>query len=248
MELKARKILTTVLIVFVFNTLNAQVFQVVFNGYQSSVSSDLQKKEFNSKSAAYVDLAGGGSFELKYYFANNFGLGVKWSYSAYLKDSESYEADLKQELGIVDDNFDLKLPPVYGSYNSQFIFSYVFDVKEKFQIEPYMGLGFKTFTTPLERAIYSINSTTYNYRKDLKMFYGFSYTPGIKFQWNINKFIGLNLFVEYDGVSLEEGSEDHIITSYNSFEKASTLKEYNAATVNVGLGLAFSFGKGLKDK
>ena len=234
----------TLFALFVSNSVDAQVFQVSVNPYNSVVFGDLTKKELHGTGAGYVDFAYGGGLEFKYYI-KNLGLGAKWGYTHYVKDMDSYQSDLAEELGIIDAQFIMTSMDSYNSYSFSLVVSYVLKVSDKFQFEPYFSSGIKSFVSPFDHIIYSQNSTTYTYRKDLQAYVGFCFSPGLKLQWNISKHIGLNLFMEYEGVGLFEETEESINYSYNSFEVNSTKKSYNPQSLNVGLGFAYSFGKGL---
>ena len=238
------KLLTMAFALLIISSVNAQVFQVSANGYNSIVFGDLTKKELNNAGAGYVDFAYGGGVEFKYYI-NNLGLGLKWAYTDYGRDIESYQTDLKDKLGITDDQYNITQTYAFRSNSFSFGLSYVYKLSDKFQLEPYLYLGLENFVSPFEHAVYSKSNTTFTYRKDAKLYVGFCYAPGVKCQWNITKNIGLNIFAEYKGATLFEETEDSIIYSYNSFETTSVNKTYKPQSLNVGLGFAYSFGKGL---
>lgn len=242
-----RKTTIKLIVVFVlifFSSINAQVFQISANSFSSTVLGDITEKELNKNGAGYVDFGYGGGIEFKYYI-NNWGLGVKWAYNDYEIDIESYQTDLKNELGITDDLYKMTQPSAYMSNNFSFGLSYIIKSSDKFQFEPYLYVGLTAFISPFEHIVYSKSNTTFTYRKDVGIYVGFCYAPGLKFQWNITKNIGLNIFTEYSGVSLFEEVEESTTYSYNSFEKNSVTKSYSPQSFNIGLGISYTFGKGL---
>jgi len=233
------------IVLFLFSPSHAQVFRFSLGGYGISTSGDLTKKEFKNSSAGYVNFATGGNFEFKYYTNSHLGLGVRWTYAEYERDKDAYQADLKNYLGIVDDQYYMRDSYPYIASNFHLGLSYLYDLSNKFQLEPYFYFGFTIFASPLEQATYAKDGFTHNYRKYATGFAGFSYSPGVKLQWNIAKHFGLHLFAEYEGASLGQEIEKSIIYSYNTFEKNKVNKKYRLQQVNIGLGLNVSIGKGL---
>lgn len=225
--------------------LSAQVFKIELNGYSANVSGDITKNSMEDEGAGYVSEGFGSNLEFKYYY-NHIGFGIRLDYVEYVRDNDAYTTDLKHYLGIVDENYSMTEEYSYYSYNIQFGLTYAYDLSRKFQLEPYFYFGFNTFISPIERAIYLKNGTTYTYRKDPVGYAGIGYVPGIKILWKISKHFGLNLAMEYEGVALSEESEEDLIYSYNSFTKHTVDKAYNPTSFNFGLGLTFSFGKGLE--
>lgn len=229
-----------------FNSIKAQIFQISANSYNSILSGDLSEKDMTKDGSGYVDFVYGFSLEAKYYI-KDFGLGVKWGASEYLRDVDSYNHDLKNLLGITDDQYSITQVDAFWSHNVSLGISYNLNLSDKIQLEPYFSIGVKTFLSPGEHAVYSKNNTTYTYRKDPAVYTGLSYTPGIKFKYNFTRNIGINVFAEYEGVSLNDGTEEIINYSYNSFDIRYVDKAYNPQLFNVGLGLAYSFGKGTRN-
>lgn len=238
------KLLTVTFALLIFSSVNAQVFQISANTYNSVVFGDLTKKEMNSSSAGYVDFSYGLGVEFKFYI-KNLGLGLKWDHSDYGRDMETYETDLKNELGIIDSNYSITQLSSFKSNSFLFGISYVIKLSPKFQLEPYFNFGIQSFRSPFEHAVFSKESITYTYRKDPIIYVGGIYMPGLNFQWNITKNIGINIFVEYKGSVLFEEVEESITYSYNSFVVNSVNKKYNPQSLNLGIGFAYTFGKGL---
>jgi hypothetical protein len=248
MKHTVKGILTLLFALFIFNSTNAQIFQFGVSDHAILVLGNFSNNDFNSKDAGYVEFADGASLEFKYINKKNWGFGVRATYSFYTRDTASYQADLLKNLGVTNDNFYVTNLASFRSFNFLFGVSRVLSLSEKFQFEPYFYIGMKSLTDPGENVVYSINSTTLTYSKNPMVYVGFSYIPGLKFQWNINKYVGLNLFVEYEGVAMETRTEESIIYNDNNFDKTRIEKSYMPQSINLGLGLAFSFGKGLKDK
>ncbi len=234
------------MLVILGQKLSAQEFKLELNGYSANVSGDFTKNSMEDEGAGYVSEAFGSNLEFKYYY-NHIGFGIRIDYVEYARDDDSYIRDLKNYLGIVDENYTMTENYFYSAYNLQFGLTYAYDLSRKFQLEPYFYFGLNVFISPIERAIYQKNGVTYTYRKDPVGYAGVGYVPGVKILWKITKHFGLNLAMEYEGMALSEETEEDIIYSYNSFNKHRVDKAYNPASFNIGLGLTFSFGKGLED-
>ena len=246
MKMKMKYLLTsTILMLLIVNTINAQVFRISAFSQQNIVMGDFSKKEINSSSAGYVDFGSTGGIEVNYYLKNNLGFGLRFLGNFYERDTETYETDLTKMLGITDDQYDFTETYVFGAFGSDLGISYQIDIANKLQLEPYFYLGFKGLVSPISSVIYSQNNTTYQYKTKSNIYAGFSYSPGVKLNWNILKNFGLYFSFEFNGNVFDEGSERSIMYNYNTLEITDSMKSYNINSLNIGIGLAFRFGKGL---
>ena len=228
--------------------LQAQVvWQVSLNDHVAGVMGDFKEKDMTNPGAGYVYLANGSNLEAKLY-VKKLGIGIRGSVSNYQRDNEMYQTDLKDKLGISDNNYYFSLTRSYWSMGGDLGISYLLDLNEKFRFEPYFYFGFRTLSTPLDEVVYLENSTTYTYRKNPILIYGISYIPGLKFQWNVTKHVGLNVYLEYEGAGTYKGTEESVLYSDNTLVVTETDRSFKPQSINFGLGLAFSFGKGLRDK
>ena len=230
----------------VFTNLDAQVFQISSNGHITSVIGEFKDADMANPNAGYVDYADGGNLELKYY-KNKLGLGIRATYTAYHRDNEAYLDDLKSELGIIGNNYYPTLSNNYFAIGADFGVSYLLPLNEKFQFEPYFYFGFRGLTTPLDEVVFLDNTTTYTYRTNPTLFAGIAYVSGIKFQWNATKHFGINAYAEYEGLSILSETEESTLYSHNTLELTNRERSLHPHSINIGLGLSVSFGKGLRD-
>ncbi len=244
-----KSILRTVMMVFLMITANAataQVFRISTFGQESILFGDFTKKEINNPGAGYVDYATPGGLEFNYYPKNKLGFGVRWTVASYERDLDSYERDLKRELNMSNNTFHLTQPFAYWAIGSDIGLSYVLDLNEKWQIEPYIYLGFKVLYIENIDAIYSDTGTTFQYQVESPIFVGFSYAPGAKVHWNVAKRFGLYFSLEYQGAAFAKDDETRISFSTNTLNITSFERSYGINSLNIGLGLAVRFGKGLE--
>ena len=246
MNKKLFNVLCTIVMLLVVNSMHAQILRISAFGQEGFVMGDIAKTGINSPSAGYVDYASTGGLEANYYLKNNLGFGLRWSGTNFMRDFETYESDLTEMLGISNDPYDISPSYVYWAFGSDFGISYLIDISGKLQLEPYFYLGFKGLLSPMSSVIYSRENTTFQYKSKSHLFFGFSYSPGVKFHWNAFKHAGFFASLEYDGKSYLSDDERSMIYSYNSLEITDTEKNYNIHSLNIGLGLSFRFGKGLE--
>jgi len=233
---------------FIVTLSNAQTFQIGINGYTPLLFGDITESSIDNPSAGYVESAYGGNFEFMFYTKSNWGFGVKVSYSEYLKNIDNYKTDLLKKLDINEDKIIMQSLFTYRHIGFQLGASHSFNVIGKFNIEPYIFFGAGVFTSPIEEITYFKNGKTYTQKKSITGFATINYTPGLKFQWNlIDKHLGLSLYVEYDGISMQEWSEETVTYTSDSFEKASTTTKYSINSINIGGGVSYRFGKGLNN-
>ncbi|MGL1887153.1 MAG: hypothetical protein OCD76_11635 [Reichenbachiella sp.] len=243
--MKKYNLILMLLFVLAISQVHAQKFQAAISFYGANMLGDFTSSEYNNQESVYDIYAGGSSISFKYYLENNIGFGIKCSFTGYQRDRKSYENDLKEELGITDDNYDITQSNEYWSYSPRIGMSYAIELSN-FVIEPYFYIGMAVFVTPIEHAIYANAGTTYTYRKDPTVFYGTSYLPGVSFMWKFADKWGLYMEVEYEAVVLTIDNDDYLVHSFNSFEKTKALKKFTPQSINVGLGVAFQFGPAFK--
>ena len=243
---------TTYLIAIIFSLLTfagltskAQMFRVGGGGYNSLVVGDFNKTEFNNMNAAYGLFGYGGHITAQFILPANFGFGIRFNGNRIERNYNTYKTDLLTHLGIMDDNYTASLPFAYTIVGFSFGASYILSLSNAFELEPYFYLGFNAMLSPGEQVVYFDGTKTNTYRKEANAYGGITYTPGLKFQWNINKLVGVNLFLEYAGMSMTAANaESEIIYSDNSFKKTYYNRDIKPTSINGGLGLTFSFGKG----
>jgi hypothetical protein len=234
--------------IFIGGTMQAQTVQIGLNWYNPFLLGDISNSDFTNKNSGYVTFATGTNIEFKYFTKGNFGFGLRTSYTSYAKDITAYREDLMSALGVSDSNLVMQSLYSYRYFGGLVGVSYVFIISIRFNIEPYMYIGFGAFTSPLEEVTYFKNNETYIQKKPLTAFATFNYTPGVNFQWNIvNGHLGIRLYAEYDGFSMEEWGEERLTYSATSFNKSSALKTYDIQAFNIGLGVSYRFGKSFKE-
>ena len=244
------KTLIILLIAFtlsIFSKVQAQVFQISANDHYTGVIGDFGSTDMSNSNAGYVNFANGWNTEFKY-FAKNLGIGIRGTVTNYMRDNEAYQDALISQLEITSGNYYFTMNRSYWSIGGDIGISYVIKLSEKFQFEPYFYFGYRTLVTPLDEVVYLKNANTFTYRNNPILIDGISYTPGIKAQWNIDKHWGLNLYLEYEGASAYNGTKESVVYNAISIETTETDVSYHPQSVNFGLGLAFSFGKGLNSK
>ena len=247
--MKAKTILPFVVLTLLFTTYRgaAQVFKISTSSQSALVFGDITKTGVNNPSAGYVEYGSGVGFAFNFYFKNRLGLGLRSTGTLYTRDVEQYETDLKAVLGITDDQYDLTPAPGFLSFGSDFGVSYLIDLSDKWQFEPYFYLGLNILGLPESSAIYAQNGTTYQFNTKAQPYVGLSYSPGAKFNWNFSRQFGLYFSLEYNGRTYVEDNERSLSYSANSFVIADVPRAYSINSVNLGFGLSFSFGKGLPD-
>ena len=226
-------------------SLSAQVVRISTNSQEGFVLGDFAKTDLQSGTAGYVAYGSGGGIEINYFTKRNIGIGLRWSGTYYGLDMETFESDLKEMLDITNDAYDITHSYAYWSLGSDVGISYLLGLSEKWQLEPYFYLGLRGLVSPAGMVIYSQNSTTFQYLSKPRLYYGFSYSPGVKIHWNPFNHVGFHLSVEYHGASFLYDDERSILYSFNSLEITDRDKNYHMQALNLGLGLTFWFGKGL---
>ncbi|WP_167614296.1 outer membrane beta-barrel protein [Maribellus sediminis] len=245
MKKKRIIILSTVIMLFITNLVSAQLFKISAFGQNGIITGDFAKREINSKNAGYVDYGFVGGIELNYYFNNKIGLGLRWTSSEYERNTDTYQSDLLDMLGITNDHYDLTQSYSFWAFGSDIGISYQMNISEKLQLEPYIYLGYKGLISPGSEIIFSQDNTTFQYKTKSQAYLGFSYSPGLKLNWNVWKHFGFFFSAEYDASSFVEDDERSLLFSYDTFEITDTQKSYTINSVNIGVGLSFRFGKGL---
>ena len=242
MKVKPITVLMIAFTLSIIHEVSAQVFQVTLNNHLTGVMGEFSENDVSKTNAGYVDYADGGNVELKTYI-KKFGIGLRGSITNYTRDNEAYEIDLKSTLGITGNDYYFSLTRSYWSIGGDIGVSYLLGINEKLQFEPYFYFGFRALMTPQDEVVFFENSSTYTYRKNPTPFYGISYIPGLKFQWNITRLVGLNLYLEYEGAGSYTETEESVLYSSNTFETSSIERSYKPQSINFGLGLAFSLWK-----
>jgi hypothetical protein len=236
-----------VTLLFSANTISAQVLKISAYGQEAIVMGDITNKEINSPSAGYVDYGSTSGLEINYYFKNNLGLGIRWSGTFYEQDTDAYEEDLTKMLGILNDQYDVSESFGIWTIGSDLGISYLVNMNQKLQLEPYFYFGFLALASPENSAIYLKDNTTFQYNSRSQMYFGIGYSPGVKLNWNAFKKLGLYFSLEYSGNSFLKDDERSMVYSYNTLDITETEKSYNIQSVNIGIGLSYRFGKGLSD-
>lgn len=247
MNLINKSLFATLIAAFVSFSSQAQHFEVSLFGSQSAVFGDFAETDLTDPSAGYVSYGGSGGLALNYYFQNNFGIGFRSSGIFYQMDEDAYQTDIVDQLGITGSNYAFSNSFQYGfaALNTELGVSYLFDIGEKWQAEPYIYLGGVVMASPATSLVYLEDDVTYTQKIESSAFGGFSYTPGVRFKWNFSNHFGLNLFAEYQGKAFEEEDQTSINQSYNSLDIAVAPREYtiNAFALGLGLGYRFNCGK-----
>lgn len=242
--MKYLHVLFTIVMIFIVSSISAQIVKISAFGQEGFVMGDMTNKEINSGTAGYVEFASSAGLEAAYYLKNNIGFGLRWSGTNYGRDYESYESDLTEMLGITSDQYDITQSYAYWSVGTDLGISYMLDLSEKWQLEPYFYLGFNVLTSPMSSVLFSENNTTYQYRSKSQVYFGFCYSPGLKFNWNPFTRAGFYFSLEYNGNSYLEEDERSMIYSYNTLDITDTEKTYKIQSLNIGLGFAVRLGKG----
>jgi len=236
-----------IIVFFISVALNAQTFKIGVTGHSPILFGDITETNLENPSAGYVEYASGGNIEFMFYTKKNWGFGFKVNYSEYIKNIDAYKEDLLKDLNIADSNMIMQSLYTYRYIGFQIGTSYNFKIKGKFSIEPYIFFGLGVFSSPMEEITYFKNSQTYTRKKAITGFATFDYTPGVNFQWNfIDGHLALAIYIEYDGKILGEWAEETVTYSSNSFHKTSETKNYSISAINIGGGISYKFGKGLK--
>jgi hypothetical protein len=233
-----------VMILFFVIGINAQTYKASLTFYSSNIMGDLTSSDLTNPDAVYIQYGIGAGLEFMTYEAldGHLGIGGRFNYVEYEKDADAYNDALKFRLGIKDGNYDTRKAYFHIESNFQAGISYLLAVSENVEVEPYVFLGFNVFTTPLESVIFYKDGITYNYRKNVNVYWGFSYAPGARVQWRTHERFGMNFFVEYHGVTHGSDTETTVTTTYNSFVKTSRERDYDYGAINVGVGVTYTFG------
>jgi len=243
------KIITLFVVLFSFlfsyNSLKAQVFQFSLNASNNLLSGDFTDTDLSSETSGFALYGYGGNLDFKFY-AQRFGFGARVNYNIYERDRDAYEVALRNHLGITDDKYFVRDIGMMMDYGFQVNFSYNIPVKGVFNIEPYIYLGFNVLATPPDQVIYNKSMRTYTYQSQLMGYIGYSFAPGVNFQWNLGEHIGLKLYFEYSGIAYESDATRIINYSSTKFESEYRKKKYTINSVNFGMGINFYFGKGLE--
>lgn len=246
MKTKNLILLAAFAMVWSTGSVSAQIIRITAYSQEGFVLGDFTKADLNSGTAGYVNYSSAGGLEAAYYTRSNIGLGLRWSGTYYGLDIETYEEDLTEMLGIAGDPYDITHTYAFWSFGSDFGVSYLANLSKRWQLEPYFYLGLRGLISPAGTVIYSQNSTTFQYLSKPRLYYGFSYSPGVKLLWNAFNHVGFYFSVEYHGASFLYDDERSMIYSYNSLEITDLEKNYHTQAVNLGLGLTFRFGKGME--
>lgn len=249
MNIHMKSLITVLIAFFVSIAANAQVFEITAYGSQSLVFGDFAETDLSKKGAGYASNGMSAGLALNYYFKNNFGIGLRGSATFYEIDEDAFQADIISQLGITGTNYDFSNPLQYGfgSFNTEVGVSYLFDVGEKWQLEPYAYIGAVALASPTTSVVYQENGVTYTQEIKQSAYTGFSYAPGLRLKWNVGDRIGLNAFFEYQGSIFSEGDETSINQSFNSLEIETRKREYSINAVALGFGLSYRCGKGLTE-
>ncbi len=239
-----RKAYTIFLLLFFTSYIKAQVYQISLNSSSNYLSGDFTSTDINSETSGFAAYGYGGNLDFKFY-AQKFGFGARVNYNTYERDRDAYEYALKRHLGITDDKYFVRNIGTLMEYGFQLSFSYNIPIKGVFYIEPYIYLGFNILATPPDQVVYNKSSLTNTYQTELMGYIGYSYAPGVNFQWKIKKHFGLKLFFEYSGINYESDAQRLVNYNSTSFESSYIKKKYTINSVNLGVGLNFYFGKGL---
>lgn len=242
-------VLASTLLILTSISSQAQFFEISIYSAQSSLFGDFTETDLNNKGAGYASIGSSFGVELNYYLKNNIGFGLRTSSTVYMADKDKYQTDIKNSIGITDDNYDFSNQYLYAhaSFGSEFGISYLLDVSEKLQLEPFMYVGFRVLGSPATSVVYSENNNTHTYQKKSAGYLGFSYAPGVRLKWNVHKRINLNAHLEYQGRNFIAGDETSITQSYNSLEIETTERKYTINGIALGLGISYKFGKGLTE-
>jgi hypothetical protein len=243
--MKCLKVFVAIILTGITLSASAQVVKISAYGQEGIVFGDMAKKEINSPSAGYVEYASAGGLEANFYLKNNLGFGIRWSGTYYERDFETYESDLTGLLEIDGDPYDLSQIYAFWDLGSDLGISYLLDLSEKWQLEPYFYFGFRLLSSPASSVIYTQNATTFHYRAKPQLYVGVSYSPGLKINWNAFQHLGFFASLEYDGNAFLEEDERSMIYSFDSLDITDMEKQYSIHSVYLGLGLSFRFGKGL---
>jgi hypothetical protein len=246
MNLIKKSLFAATLTAFISISAQAQHFEVSLFGSQSAVFGDFAETDLTNSSAGYVSYGMGAGLALNYYFANDFGIGFRSSGTFYQMDEEAYQSDIISQLGITGTNYAFSNALQYGfaSLNTELGVSYLFNLGEKWQAEPYIYLGGVIMASPATTIVYQENDITYTQKIEAASFNGFSYAPGVRFKWNVSDHIGLNIFAEYQGKVFGESDQTSINQSFNSLDIAVAPREYTINAFALGLGLAYRFNCG----
>ena len=245
MKIRKLFLVCAIAMVFIVNSISAQVFRVSAFSQEGVIMGDITKKEINNKAAGYVDYGSSGGLEVNYFLKNNLGFGLRFAATNYGRDFETYESDLTEMLEITDDQYDMTQTYSFWSFGPDLGISYLIGLSKKLQLEPCFFFGFKGLISPYSNVIYSQDNITYQYRTKPKTYVGFSYSPGVKLNWNIVKHFGLFFSLEYEGNSFVSDDERSILYNYRTLEIIEREKTYTINSLNFGFGMAFRFGKGL---
>ncbi len=232
---------------FVADATNAQVFKISSIGQNNLLLGDFNKNDINNPDAGYAQYAVSAGVEFNYYTKTNLGFGVRWMSQSYQIDRSTFESDFIGNLGLTDETVDISQPLSYWSMGTDFGVSYLIDIDESWQVEPYFYFGFRRLVRRNIDAIYSDNGSTFQYQSRMPVFYGSNFIPGAKLHWNFSNHFGAFISAEFQGLFFFENEETVVASSSNSLDIATVKRSFDASSFNLGLGLAFRFGKGLNE-
>lgn len=210
-------------------------------GGNSILFGDITDESIGDPNAGYVDFGFTTGFMGQYIFKNNVSITFRSSIFVLSRDMDSYEEDLAESLGLSeDDAYYADNLGVYLVGGGSLGVSYIFDMNENWQIEPYLYAGFRALSSPSERFVYQNGVTTNTLEKKRATFYGFSYAPGVRVNWNFGNFTGLYFFAEYEGVQFAE--EEMVVALYdnNQLLVNEVEPEFSYGAVTTGIGLTLS--------
>lgn len=235
-------ILTVIMcLVSISGIVNAQYSKISITGHTGFVMGDFKKQELNSETSGYADQAWSTVIEYNYYLKNNLGLGVRSSYTGYLRDI-AYREDLVNSVEMW--NSDITSNDTYHAYSFNIGASYLLNLTKSINLEPFLFTGYRFMISPATSFIFLRNGTTYEYKNKSQSYVGFGYAAGVKLNWNITNTLGLFGSVEYNNDIYNAEFETNVLSSYNTLlVDESRAKEYNIHKLNIGLGISFKFGE-----
>lgn len=237
--------------IFAFSVLvqetQAQILKINSYGQSSLDQGDFSNTGLTEPEAGYISSAFTGGLEFIFYPTNKLGIGTRWSATRFYRDTEAFSSDFKDANGLNGGTYHINQPYMYASFGFELGLTYLIAINESWDIEPYFYLGRQTLLAQGANAIYTSGGTTVQYQQEIPFFYGFSYAPGVRFNWNINNHWGLSLNAEYRGVQYVEAEEVQITFTADDLFIEEINRDYSISSINFGLGFSYRFGKGLTE-
>ena len=228
---------------------NAQVFQLSLDNHYSNVLSEFGEKDISNPNAGHITYAYGTHLEFKYFTEKNIGFGIRASSSYYQRDQIAFQEDLIDALGIKTNYYYFTMTTAYWSIGTDLGILYSYKVMDDLIFEPYFYVGFRSMLSPADQVTFYQDGISYNYKKNPVRFNGVSFNPGIKVHWiGITDAIFINLYLEYEVASYTTKTEQSVLYSASSFKTASVDRTLSPQSFNVGLGISFFFGKGMREE